>query len=190
MSAFFWTLLQATPLSPWLTLAVAVIAAIPATAAAWIAGQALAQGKRNAEVSAQTAAAVNDVKKDGTANGEKLTEIHTLTNSNLSKVQTQLDVQIKNVEGLNQALAEAGKRIANMELLITSLVPEKGKQSPSAANGEKLDKLQSMLSNVQAGTPPIPVVDEAVLAKLSENDKKLDTIQETVDHPVDKKPTK
>lgn len=186
MGALLWTMLQvAAPSSNWLPVIVAVIAAIPASIAAWIAGQALSQSRQNAAVAAKTDKTVDEVKKDGATNGEKLTEIHTLTNSNLSKVEARLDVSNKTIEGLNQALVESARRLASMEQMIAVLMPVKGAQSPSEANGEKLDALQTMLSNVQSGTPPIPVKDEAVLEKL--NDVvigKLDTIQETVDHPI------
>lgn len=184
MSAIFWTLLQAAPPSNWLPVIVAFIGIIPASIAAWIAGQALSQARQNAAVAAETDKKVDDVKKDGTTNGEKLTEIHTLTNSNLSKVEARLDVSNKTIEGLNQALVESARRLASMEQMIAALMPAKGEQSPSAANGEKLDKLQTMLSNVQSGTPPIPVVDEAVLAKLDDVIVgKLDKLQDTADHP-------
>lgn len=169
----------------WVTVALALIGIIPACIAAWIAQMGLSQARQNATVAAQTAVEVKEVKKDGTANGAKLTEIHTLTNSNLTKVQAQLEVSNKTIEGLNLAQVESARRMASMEQLITSLIPAKGTQSPSEANGEKLDNLHTMLSNVQSGTPPIPVRDEAVLEKL--NDVvigKLDTIQETVDHPA------
>lgn len=180
-----------TQSASWTTVVLALIAIIPTTVGAIISGMVLLQTKRNAEVAAQTDKKVDEVKADGTANGEKLTEIHTLTNSNLTKVQSQLEVSNKTIEGLNQAQVESAKRMASMEALIASLVPKQGTQSPSEINGAKLDNLQSMLSNVQHGTPPIPVKDDAVLKKLEEvtiiTDKKLDTIQETVEHPAKEK---
>lgn len=66
--------------------------------------------------------------------------------------------------------------------------PEQGERiSGDMADGSsaKLDAIKTMLSDVQHGTPPIPVKDEAVLKKLEEvtviTDKKLDTIQESAD---------
>lgn len=169
----------------WTSIIMALVTGLPATIAAVVGGMALLQTRRNAEVAARTGAAVtsNDRKTDIVI--EKATEIHTLTNSNLSKVQSQLEVANAKIEGFHNAQAEANRKMANMELLITSLIPPKGEPSPSQINGAKLDNLTSMLSDVQHGTPPIPVKDEAVLKKLEEvtviTDKKLDTIQESAD---------
>lgn len=175
----------------WTSVVMAAIAAVPATVAAIVGGMALLQTRRNAEIAASTAAAlaVNTTKTDTVI--EKATEIHTLTNSNLSKVQAQLDVSNRTIEGLNQAQMESARRMASMEQLISSLVPPKGEPSPSQINGEKLDKIKSMVSDMQHGTPPIPVVDEAVLKKLEEitvvTDKKLDTIQKSADDAAQEK---
>lgn len=166
----------------WTSIIMAVIAAIPATIAAIVGGMALLQSKANAEVAART-----DKKVDSTAIKadtiiEKATEIHTLTNSNLSKVQSQLDVANEKIDGFNKAQGESARKIANMEQLIMSLVPAKGQHSSSQINGEKLDTIKNMLTDVQHGTPPIPVKDEAVLAQLKEVViGKLDTIQESAD---------
>lgn len=166
----------------WTSIILAIITGLPATIAAVVGGMALLQSRRNAEVAARTEAGVeSNIKKTNTLN-EKATEIHTLTNSNLSKVQSALEVSNKTIEGLNQAQVESARRIASMEQMIASLIPPKGELSPSQVNGAKLDTLQSMLSNVQHGTPPIPVTDEAVLKKLDEVIiGKLDTIQESAD---------
>lgn len=185
-------LLQSTPepivvqqSANWTSVILALVAGLPASIAAIFGGMALLQSRRNAEVAAQT-----DAKVDATAGKadtiiEKATEIHTLTNSNLSKVQAQLEVSQKTIEGLNQAQVESARRMASMEQLITSLIPTKGEQVALRANSEKLDGLKSTLSDMQHGTPPIPVKDEAVLKKLEEvtmiTDKKLDTIQESAD---------
>lgn len=176
----------------WTSIIMALIVGLPGTIAAVGGIMALLQSRRNAEVAAGTAEAVtaNIAKTDTVI--EKATEIHTLTNSNLSKVQSQLEVSNKTIEGLNQAQVESARRMASMEQLIASLIPPKGQQTPSQVNGAKLDNLTNMLSDVQHGTPPIPVKDEAVLAKLKEitvvtnkkDDavlKKLDTIQESAD---------
>lgn len=169
----------------WTSVIMAAITIVPSTIGALVTGMVLLQSRKNAEVAARTAAAVaiNDKKTDTVI--EKATEIHTLTNSNLSKVQSQLDVANQKIEGFHSAQAEANRKMANMELLITSLIPPKGQPSPSQVNGAKLDTIKSMLSDVQHGTPPIPVKDEAVLKKLEEvtviTDKKLDTIQEAAD---------
>lgn len=169
----------------WTTIILALITVLPATIAAIVGGMALLQSRRNAEVAAST-----DKKVEATAGKAdtiitKATEIHTLTNSNLSKVQAQLEVANEKIEGFNRAQTEYARKIANMEVLITSLIPAKGEPSPSQVNGEKLDTIRSMLSDVQHGTPPIPVKDEAVLKKLEEvtviTDKKLDTIQRSAD---------
>lgn len=53
-------------------------------------------------------------------NSTKLTEIHTLTNSNLSKVKTQLDIAMQKIEGLNDL-------IGNMK--IERMVAEKDKDA-------------------------------------------------------------
>lgn len=180
----------------WTSIIMAFMAGLPATIAAIVSGMVLLQSRRNAEVASKTEAAVkNNIEKTNTVI-EKTTEIHTLTNSNLSKVQGQLDVATAKIEEFNKAQAESARKIANMELLITSLIPPKGEQSPSQVNGAKLDNLTNMLTNVQHGTPPIPVVDEAVLKKLDEQTQerarqatstantiveKLDTIQESAD---------
>lgn len=169
----------------WTSIIMAFVAGLPATIAAVVGGMSLLQSRRNAEVAAATGAAVtSNIQKTDTVI-EKATEIHTLTNSNLSKVQGQLDVATAKIEEFNKAQAESARKIANMELLITSLIPAKGQPSPSQVNGAKLDTIKNMLSDVQHGTPPIPVHDEAVLKKLEEvtviTDKKLDTIQESAD---------
>lgn len=163
----------------------AAIGVIPATISAVIAGMVLLQSRRNAEVAAATnSAVVTNISKTDTVI-EKATEIHTLTNSNLSKVQAQLEVSQRTIEGLNSAQVESARRMASMEQLIASLIPTKGEQTSSQANSDKLDGLKTMLADVQHGTPPIPVKDEAVLRKLEEvtviTDKKLDTIQEAAD---------
>lgn len=168
----------------WTSVIMALIGIVPATVAAIMAGMSLLQTRRNAEVAAATGAAVTtNIEKTDTVI-EKATEIHTLTNSNLSKVQAQLEVSQKTIEGLNQAQVESARRMASMEQLITSLIPAKDKSSPSQSNSDKLDGIKDMLSDVQHGTPPIPVHDEAVLKKLEEvtviTDKKLDTLQEDV----------
>lgn len=184
------TLLQTTPepvvvqqAANWTSVIMALIGIVPATVAAIVGGMSLLQSRRNAEVAAATGAAVTtNIEKTDTVI-EKATEIHTLTNSNLSKVQAQLEVSNKTIEGLNQAQVESARRMASMEQLITSLVPAKSSTTPT--NSDKLDSLKDMLSDVQHGTPPIPVKDEAVLKKLEEvtviTDKKLDTIQESAD---------
>lgn len=193
-------LLQATPepivvqqAANWTSIVMAVIAGLPATIAAVVGGMALLQSRRNAEVAASTEAAVNSNDKKTDTIIEKATEIHTLTNSNLSKVQAQLEVSNKTIEGLNNAQVESARRMASMEQLISSLVPQKGEQTSSQANSEKLDGLKSMVNSMQQGTPPIPVVDEAVLKKLEEvtvmTDKKLDTIQESADAAAKDKAT-
>lgn len=169
----------------WTSVITAFVVGLPATIAAIVGGMSLLQSRRNAEIAATTGAAViSNIQKTDTVI-EKATEIHTLTNSNLSKVQGQLDVATAKIEEFNKAQAESARKIANMELLITSLIPRKGEQSSSEANSEKLDGLKTMLSDVQHGTPPIPVHDEAVLKKLTviadKTDKKLDTLQETAD---------
>lgn len=168
----------------------ALVVGLPSTIAAIVGGMALLQTRRNAEVAAKTGEAVttNITKTDTVI--EKATEIHTLTNSNLSKVQAQLEVSQKTIEGLNQAQVESARRMASMEQLIISLVPPKGEPTSSQTNSDKLDGLKSMLNDVQHGTPPIPVKDEAVLKKLEEvtmiTDKKLDTIQESADVAAEK----
>ena len=54
--------------------------------------------------------------------------------------------------------------------------------STTQSNSAKLDNIKEMLADVQQGTPPIPVVDEAVLKKLDDVIiQKLDTIQESAD---------
>lgn len=169
----------------WISVAVSAVTSLPAIISAVIAGMVLLQSRRNAEIAASTGAAViSNIQKTDTVI-EKATEIHTLTNSNLTKVQSQLEVSNRTIEGLHQAQAESARRMASMELLITSLITPKGQQSPSQINGEKLDTIKSMVSDMQHGTPPIPVKDEAVLKKLEEvtviTDKKLDTIQESAD---------
>lgn len=169
----------------WTSIITATIVALPATIGAIVGGMSLLQTRRNATVAAETAAAVatNNTKTDTVIN--KATEIHTLTNSNLSEVRAELKVSNKTIESLNQAQVESARRMASLEQMITSLIPKKGEPSPSEANGAKLDNIKSMLNDVQHGTPPIPVKDEAVLKKLSEitiaTDKKLDTIQESAD---------
>lgn len=169
----------------WTSIIIAVVTGLPATIAAIVSGMILLQSRRNAEVAASTAVAVtNNIAKTDTVI-EKATEIHTLTNSNLSKVQAALEVSNKTIEGLNQVQVESARRMASMEQLIASLVPSKGEQTPSQTNSAKLDHLTTMLGDVQRGTPPIPVVDEAVIKKLEEitvsTEKKLDTIQESAD---------
>lgn len=199
---FVWTLLQqiqpvvVQQAANWTSIIMVTITTLPATIAAIVGAMSLMQSRRNAEVAANTGAAVVDNLKKTDTVIEKATEIHTLTNSNLSKVQAQLDVSQKTIEGLHQAQAESARRMASMELMITSLIPAKGTQSPSQINGAKLDTIKNMLSDVQHGTPPIPVVDEAVLKKLDEQSAqrakeaakvadniagKLDTIQESAD---------
>lgn len=201
MEIYVFTLLQAAPTvipqaSNWVSIATVFIIGLPSTIAAIGGIMSLLQSRRNAEVAASTAALVvsNDKKTDTVI--EKATEIHTLTNSNLSKLQGQLDVTNRTIESLHQAQVESARRMANMELLITSLVPAKGQATPSQTNTAKLDALTAMVSDVQHGTPPIPVVDEAVLQKLDEQSmqrakqaastentivEKLDTIQESAD---------
>lgn len=152
----------------WTSVITALVVGLPATISAIVAGMSLLQTRRNAEVAARTADAVTTVDKKTDSVIEKATEIHTLTNSNLSKVQAQLEVSNRTIEGLNQAQVESARRMASMEQLIASLVPTKGGQDTSQANSEKLDSLKTMLSDVQHGTPPIPVKDEAVLRKLEE----------------------
>lgn len=171
----------------WTSVIMALVIGLPATISAIVGGMALLQTRRNAEVAARTGAAVvSNIEKTDTVI-EKATEIHTLTNSNLSKVQAQLEVSNKTIEGLNQAQVESARRMASMEQLITSLIPAKDKPSPSQANSEKLDNIKSMLSDVQHGTPPIPVKDEAVLAKLNEVVIKQDTLQDAADEAATKK---
>lgn len=196
-----WLLLQASPepitvqqSANWTSIVMAAIYVVPPTITAAIAGMGLLQSRRNATVAAQTAAAVTtNIDKTDTVIS-KATEIHTLTNSNLSKVQAQLEVSQKTIEGLNQAQVESARRMASMEQLIAQLIPSKDKPSPSQLNGEKLDNLQTMVTNMQQGTPPIPVKDEAVLAKLKEMkeitvvaEKKLDNIQESADVAAEQK---
>lgn len=169
----------------WTSIVMAVIAGLPATIAAVVGGMALLQSRRNAEVAAKTGAAIaTNIEKTDTLN-KTTTEIHTLTNSNLSEVRAELKVSNRTIEGLNQAQVESARRMASMEQLIASLIPPKGEPTPSQLNGAKLDSLKSMVSDMQHGTPPIPVKDEAVLAKLKEitviTDKKLDNIQESAD---------
>lgn len=169
----------------WTSIIIAIVTGLPATIAAIVSGMILLQSRRNAEVAASTAVAVtNNIAKTDTVI-EKATEIHTLTNSNLSKVQAALEVSNKTIEGLNQVQVESARRMASMEQLVASLIPSKGEQAPSQINSAKLDHLTTMLSDVQRGTPPIPVVDEAVIKKLEEitvsTEKKLDTIQESAD---------
>lgn len=171
----------------WTSVIMALVIGLPATISAIVGGMALLQTRRNAEVAARTGAAVvSNIEKTDTVI-EKATEIHTLTNSNLSKVQAQLEVSNKTIEGLNQAQVESARRMASMEQLITSLIPAKDKPSPSQANSDKLDNIKSMLSDVQHGTPPIPVKDEAVLAKLNEVVIKQDTLQDAADEAATKK---
>lgn len=172
----------------WTLIIVAGISAIPASVAAIVTLLTLLQSRQNAKVASATEAVLKQNVAQTGVIIDKTTEIHTLTNSNLSKVQSQLDVAREKIDGFSKAHAESARKLANMELLITSLIPAKGEQSPSQANSVKLDNLTSMLGDVQHGTPPIPVKDDAVLAKLSENDQKLDIIKETVEHPeADKK---
>lgn len=172
----------------WVTVSLALIAIIPACIAAWLAQMGLSQARQNATVAAATGVELRKVKEDSSTLIEKTGEIHTQVNSNLSEVRAELKVSNETIAGLNIAQAESAKRMASMEELIRSLVPEKGKQSPSQINGEKLDTLKTMLTEVQSGTPPIPVKDEAVLAELKNVvNTKLDVIQESVEHPVDKK---
>lgn len=169
----------------WTSIVMVGITTLPATIAAIVGAMSLMQSRRNAEVAANTGAAVKDNLQKTDTVIEKATEIHTLTNSNLSKVQAQLDVANEKIDGFNKAHAESTRRLTSMEQMIASLIPPKGEQTPSQANGEKLDTIKHMLSDVQHGTPPIPVKDEAVLKKLEEvtliTDKKLDTIQEAAD---------
>lgn len=74
------------------------------------------------------------------------------------------------------ATPEQGDRVS------VGVADEKASQ---VINSAKLDTIKAMLSDVQQGTPPIPVKDEAVLEKLTviadKTDKKLDTIQESAD---------
>lgn len=169
----------------WTSIMTAFVVGLPATIAAIVSGMSLLQSRRNAEVAARTDAKVEATAGKADTIIEKATEIHTLTNSNLSKVQSQLEVSNRTIEGLNQAQVESVRRIASMERLIVSLIPPKGEQTSSQTNSDKLDDLRSMLNDVQHGTPPIPVKDEAVLKKLEEvaiiTDRKLDTIQEATD---------
>lgn len=158
----------------------ALVVGLPATISAVVGGMSLLQSRRNAEVAAQTDKKVSETASQVGIVSEKATEIHTLTNSNLSKVQSQLEVSNRTIEGLNQAQVESARRMASMEQLIAQLIPTKGEQA-SQANSEKLDGLKTMLSDVQHGTPPIPVTDEAVLAKLNEVVIKQDTLQEAAD---------
>lgn len=174
----------------WTSVIMALVVASPAIISAVVGGMALLQVRRNAEVAAATGAAIttNIAKTDTVI--EKATEIHTLTNSNLSKVQAALEVSNKTIEGLNQAQVESARRMASMEQLIAQLIPAKGEQTPSQSNSDKLDGLKSMLSDVQQGTPPIPVQDKAVLEKLTviadKTDKKLDTLQGSADEAAAK----
>lgn len=169
----------------WITVTLALVTGLPATVAAIGGVMALMQLKQNAVVAAQTSVQISEVKKDTGDVVVKAEQIHTLTNSNLSKVQAQLEVANEKIDGFNKAQTESARKIANMEQLITSLIPAKGEQSPSQINGEKLDTLKTMLSEVKSGSPPIPVVDEAVLKKLDDVIVgKLDSIQETVEKPA------
>lgn len=188
-----YLLLQASPepivvqqAANWTSVITAFIVALPATIAAVFGGMAVMQSRRNAEVAAKTDAKVDvtDAKADTIIT--KATEIHTLTNSNLSQVQARLDVSNKTIENLNLTQVESARRMADMEQLIRSLIPAKGESNPSQTNSNKLDTLTAMVSDVQQGKPPIPVTDEAVLAKLNEVVIKQDTLQEDVTAAKDK----
>lgn len=180
----------------WTSIIMVSITTLPATIAAIVGLMSLLQSRRNAEIAANTGAAVKEGNQKTDVIIEKATEIHTLTNSNLSKVQAQLDVANEKIDGFNKARTEDAQRLASMEAMISQLIPTKEHPSPSQINGAKLDALTSMVSDVQHGNPPIPVVDEAVLRKLDEQSaerakqasntantivEKLDTIQESAD---------
>lgn len=57
-------------------------------------------------------------------NSTKLTEIHTLTNSNLSKVKTQLDIAMQKIEGMNDLI---------QQMKVDRMVAEKDKDALAAA---------------------------------------------------------
>lgn len=165
----------------WTSVITAFVVGLPATIAAIVGGMSLLQSRRNAEIAAQTDAKVEATAGKADTIIEKATEIHTLTNSNLSEVRAELKVSNQIIQGLNQAQVESARQMASIQQMITSLLPAKGEQTPSQSNSDKLDGLKTMLSDVQHGTPPIPVKDEAVLAKLNEVVIKQDTLQETAE---------
>lgn len=76
-------------------------------------------------------------------NSSKLTEIHTLTNSNLTKVKTQLDIAMQKIEGMNDL-------ISNMK--IERMVAEKDKDALAAA--AILPAIQAAIDPTLKQTPP------------------------------------
>lgn len=135
----------------WTSVAMALIGIVPSSIAAIVAGMAFLQSRRNSEVAARTDIKVEKGIEKSDVIIEKTTEIHTLTNSNLSKVTAQLEMA-------NQKLEQSDSRMKKLEEMVTRLTP--GVTDITTA---KLDQIVATGGRIEAGN--MVVADELAASK-------------------------
>lgn len=143
---------------------VPTIAAVGAIFIGWWSNRKIARDAVDAAKKNYEAIEVVDKKTDKVI-GQN-TEIHTLTNSNLTKVQSQLDVALERIKGMEELV----KSMATAKTVADDLSTKKASSLTAASTSSEVD--------------PIPVAD-AVVADLLKSTviDKLDSIQLTVDEP-------
>lgn len=131
----------------WSSVAMSMITALPATIAAIVAGMALLQSRRNAEVAAVTDHKVDKTDAKADVIIEKATEIHTLTNSNLAKVTAALEMANQKLEQFQSLQVKSDSRMRKLEDVITKLIPNQ-----DSGTSAKLDQLgKDLASNTATG---------------------------------------